>query len=115
LLIKAHIYSPPEDFENPEGESMLLDWEGGEIVYTYDGDGREAPPSEAVGGNLVKSVIDNKTTYYPNQYYKKRMVDSQQTILKYYFVGSARNALKENGTIFAAFRFARIASQVKRE
>ena len=29
----------PEDFENPEGESMLLDWEGGEIVYTYDGDG----------------------------------------------------------------------------
>jgi len=67
---------------------MLLDWEGGEIVYTYDGD-----------GNLVKSVIDNKTTYYPNQYYEKRMVDAQQTIYKYYFVGSARIALRENGTI----------------
>jgi len=78
----------PEDFENPEGESMLLDWEGGEIIYTYDGD-----------GNLVKSVIDNKTTYYPNQYYEKRMVDAQQTIFKYYFVGLARIALRENGTI----------------
>jgi len=26
---------------------MLLDWEGGEIIFTYDWDGREAPPSEA--------------------------------------------------------------------
>jgi len=80
--------SLPEDFENPEGESLLLNWEGGEIVYSYDGD-----------GNLVKSVIDNKTTYYPNQYYEKRLVDAQQTIFKYYFVGSTRIALRDNGTL----------------
>ncbi|OJX39882.1 MAG: hypothetical protein BGO78_13995 [Chloroflexi bacterium 44-23] len=79
---------PPEDFENPEGESPLLDWQGGEIIYTYDGD-----------GNLVKSEIGEVTTYYPSQYYEKRMVDEEQTIFKYYFVGSARIAVRENGTL----------------
>jgi len=79
---------PPEDFENPEGESPLLDWQGGEIIYTYDGD-----------GNLVKSEIGEVTTYYPSQYYEKRMVDEEQTIFKYYFVGSTRIAVRENGTL----------------
>jgi len=79
----------PEDLENTEGESLLLDWEGGEIVYTYDGD-----------GNLVKSEIGEVVTYYPTQYYEKRMSGAVQTLYKYYFVGTTRIALKKGSLTF---------------
>ncbi|KAF0111916.1 MAG: hypothetical protein FD147_430 [Chloroflexi bacterium] len=60
----------------------------GEAEYTYDGD-----------GNLVKSVIGNVTTYYPGTHYEKRVDGLTEKNFKYYFVGSTRIAMRENGTI----------------
>ena len=58
------------------------------VAYKYDGDGQ-----------LVKSVIDGKTTYYPSSNFEKRVDGTQVTNIKYYFSGSDRIAMRENGTI----------------
>jgi RHS repeat-associated protein len=58
------------------------------VSYKYDGD-----------GSLVKSVIDGKITYYPSSYYEKRVNGTQTTILKYYYAGSARIAVREGSAL----------------
>lgn len=60
----------------------------GSAEYFYDGD-----------GNLVKSIIGDITTYYPSSNYEKRVEGATETVLKYYFAGSVRIAMRENGVI----------------
>jgi RHS repeat-associated protein len=60
----------------------------GEAQYVYDGD-----------GNMVKSVIGDVTTYYAGSTYEKKVVGSEQVERKYYFAGSSRIAMRENGTL----------------
>ena len=60
----------------------------GNVEYIYDGD-----------GNLVKSIIGSVTTYYPGSSYEKRVEGVSETVLKYYFAGSVRIAMRENGAI----------------
>jgi len=58
------------------------------ITYAYDGD-----------GNLVKSVVGDVVTYYIGKHYEKKVQGSQQNERKYYFAGSNRIAMRENGTL----------------
>jgi len=60
----------------------------GSVQYIYDGN-----------GNLVKSIIGDNETYYPNGNYELRVVDSTETESKYYFAGSIRVAVRENEAI----------------
>jgi RHS repeat-associated protein len=62
--------------------------QNGHVVYVYDGD-----------GNLVKSVIGDVVTYYPNGSYELKVSGSNEVITKYYSVGSSRIAYRINGTI----------------
>ena len=39
------------------------------------------------------------TTYYPNQYYEKRVEGLTEQVDKYYFAGTSRIAMRENGTL----------------
>ncbi len=48
---------------------------------------------------MVKSVIGDVTTYYAGSTYEKKVVGSEQVERKYYFAGSSRIAMRENGTI----------------
>ena len=60
----------------------------GEAHYVYDGD-----------GNMVKSVIGDVTTYYAGSTYEKKVIGSEQVERKYYFAGSSRIAMRENGAL----------------
>lgn len=60
----------------------------GEAQYVYDGD-----------GNMVKSVIGDVTTYYAGSTYEKKVVGIEQVERKYYFAGSSRIAMRENGAL----------------
>jgi len=60
----------------------------GEAVYLYDGD-----------NNLVYSQIDDVITYYPNGYYEVKQKGELHNTRQYYFAGSSRIALRENGTL----------------
>jgi RHS repeat-associated protein len=48
---------------------------------------------------MVKSVIGDVTTYYAGSYYEKKVVGSEQVERKYYFAGSSRIAMRENGAL----------------
>jgi RHS repeat-associated protein len=52
-------------------------------TYTYDGD-----------GNLVKSVINDKSTYLLGKLYQKKINGAVTTIMKYYSSGSAQIAVR---------------------
>jgi hypothetical protein len=60
----------------------------GNVVYVYDGD-----------GNLVKSVIGDVVTYYPNGVYELKVNGSNEIITKYYSAGSSRIAYRINVAI----------------
>lgn len=60
----------------------------GSVQYIYDGN-----------GNLVKSIIGDNETYYPNGNNELRVEDSTEVEIKYYFVGSVRVAVRENEVI----------------
>lgn len=51
--------------------------------YVYDGD-----------GNLVKSIINGKSTYYLGKLYQKKIDGTEETIQKYYSSGSAQIAVR---------------------
>jgi len=59
-----------------------------QMTYSYDGD-----------GNLVKSEIGDVVTYYIGAHYEKKVQGSQQNERKYYFAGSSRLAMRENGVL----------------
>jgi hypothetical protein len=80
----------------------------GEAVYLYDGDDSEAPlrsilneakDSEAIRGNLAYSQMNDVITYYPNGYYEVKQKGELHYTRQYYFAGSSRIALRENGTL----------------
>ncbi len=48
---------------------------------------------------MVKSVIGDVTTYYAGSTYEKKVTGIEQVERKYYFAGSSRIAMRENGTI----------------
>jgi hypothetical protein len=52
--------------------------------YFYDGD-----------GNMVKSVVNEVTTYYVGSYYEKVVDGELVTERKYYFAGSSTIAMRE--------------------
>ncbi len=54
--------------------------------FTYDGD-----------GNRVKSVMGNVTTYYVGNYFE--WTDSTSTMVKYYYAGGQRVAMKKGSVI----------------
>jgi RHS repeat-associated protein len=56
--------------------------------YIYDGD-----------GNLVQSIIAGVVTYYPNQYYEKRVNGETESILKYYYAAGKRIAMRQDGAV----------------
>ncbi|OJV35983.1 MAG: hypothetical protein BGO33_09110 [Bacteroidia bacterium 43-41] len=60
----------------------------GEAFYQYDGD-----------GNLVYSQLNDVITYYPNGYYEVKQKGELHNTRQYYFAGSSRFALRENGTL----------------
>lgn len=47
----------------------------------------------------MKSVIGSVTTYYPNSSYEKHVEGATEKVMKYYFAGSIRIAMWENGAI----------------
>ncbi len=51
--------------------------------YTYDGD-----------GNMVKSVINGKSTYYLGKLYQKKIDGTSEAIQKYYSSGAAQIAVR---------------------
>jgi len=72
----------------------------GSAEYFYDGDGRGfCIPERSERGNMVKSIIGEVTTFYPGSNYEKRVEGATEKIFKYYFAGSVRIAMRENGTI----------------
>jgi len=60
----------------------------GSAQYFYDGN-----------GNMVKSIIGEVVTYYPNASYELRVEGTSETELKYYLTGSVRIAMRENEAI----------------
>jgi RHS repeat-associated protein len=48
---------------------------------------------------MVKSVIGDVVTYYIGKHYEKQVQGSQQNEHKYYFAGSSRIAMRENGIL----------------
>jgi hypothetical protein len=56
-------------------------------------------PERSERGNMVKSVIGSVTSYYPGVHYEKRVTGQTESIYKYYFAGTARIAMRENGTL----------------
>ena len=60
----------------------------GSAQYVYDGD-----------GNLVKSIIGEVVTYYPNASYELRVEGTSESEYKYYFAGSMRIALRVDEAI----------------
>ena len=48
---------------------------------------------------MVKSIIGEVVTYYPNASYELRVEGTSETELKYYFTGSVRIAMRENEAI----------------
>ncbi len=62
--------------------------QGGIAFYFYDGD-----------GNMVKSVIDEVTTYYPSAAYQVKTDGTYTNTRKYYSFNGAVVAIRENGVI----------------
>ena len=86
------ILSIPEtqEAELKEEPQMLLSMLQVETLaeYIYDGD-----------GNLVQSIIAGVVTYYPNQYYEKRVNGETESILKYYYAAGKRIAMRQDGAV----------------
>jgi RHS repeat-associated protein len=67
-------------------ENRLTSVSGGaSATFVYDGD-----------GNRVKGTVGSTTTYYVGNYYEL----SGSTTRKYYYAGSQRVAMTENGTVY---------------
>jgi RHS repeat-associated protein len=62
--------------------------QGGIALYFYDGD-----------GNMVKSVIDDVTTYYPSAAYQVKTIGTYTNTRKYYSFNGAVVAMRENGAV----------------
>lgn len=62
--------------------------QNGSVIYVYDGD-----------GNMVKSIINEVVTYYPNSNYHKQVTGSVEVEAKYYSAGSSRIAYRIDGEI----------------
>lgn len=60
----------------------------GSVQYFYDGN-----------GNMVKSIIGEVVTYYPNANYEERVDGASESEFKYYFAGSVRIAVREDEAI----------------
>jgi len=50
-------------------------------------------------GNMVKSVVNGTTTYYPSTSYQEEVTGGTTTIYKYYSLGSQRVAMRTNSTL----------------
>jgi len=57
-------------------------------VYTYDGD-----------GNMVKSVVNNVTTYYPGRHYNKEVNGTTERTQKFYQAAGQTIAVRTNGEL----------------
>jgi RHS repeat-associated protein len=66
-------------------------------LHTYDGDGHglcTPGPRSGERGNLVKSVVNGTTTYYPSTTYQEEISGNTTKVTKYYNLGGQKVAMR---------------------